>query len=199
MDYRILHDNGFDVEFGLDCTGSDDNYLHLLQRYYRNLDKTEDALSNLLVDRDIEGYTRTVHSLKSSSKMIGAMEFAAMAEEMEMLGKRGDYNALLIKTPALLDAYEAVVKIIEPYGEMPEVHPEGEIDGITARTTAKELLATLDDCDDSKALELVEKLKNYPFRITQKSMLKDAALYIADFEYEAAYELISKILPEIED
>lgn len=199
MDYRILYDNGFDVDFGLECTGSSDSFLHLIQKYYRNFEKTEDELSNKLVEKDIESYTITVHALKSTSKMIGAMDFSKAAEEMELLGKSGAYSELLLKTPDFFDKYEKVIEIIKPYGEMPEVHPKGEISAEVARGIAYKLISFLEDYDDEKSAEAAKKLLGFPFRIRQKAMLKKAMEYIGDYDYDEALELVKALLPEIKD
>ncbi len=199
MDYRILYENGFDVDFGLECTGSDDSYLHLIQKYYKISEKTEDELSKNLVEKNIEAYTIAVHALKSTSKMIGAMEFAKVAEEMELLGKAGEYSKLLIKTPDFFDEYEKVLDIIKPYGEMEEVHPKGELSASEASKVANELLESLDDFDDEAAAEWANKLAGFPFRIRQKGMLKEAINHIYDYDYDEATEIIKELLPEIKD
>ena len=46
--------------------------------------------------------------------------------------------------------------------------------------------------------KLAAKLSGYPFRITQKTKLKEATDYISDFMYDEAAALIREILPAIE-
>ncbi|MBR2274989.1 MAG: hypothetical protein IJ873_02865, partial [Lachnospiraceae bacterium] len=62
----------------------------------------------------------------------------------------------------------------------------------------KQLLAALDDFDDELAAELAEKLSGYPFRITQRGKLREAAEQIGDFMYDNAADLIREILEAIE-
>lgn len=198
ISYKILTDHGFNVEMGLEYTGSNENFLFLLQKYYRSAEKTADMISDCLVEHDMESYTRAVHSLKSNSKMIGAMTFAGLAEELEGLGRKGDYTGMLLKTPKLIDGLHEIEKIITPYGEMEAVHPVGELSGTEARTVGEECLQKLEDLDDTGAAELVRKLMGYPFRQTQNEMCKEALERIGEFDYDEAAELIRKVLKEVE-
>ena len=63
---------------------------------------------------------------------------------------------------------------------------------------AAQLLEALDDFDDDLSAELVKKLSGYPFRLTQKDRLAEAAAFIGDFLYDEAAEIIKEISGEIE-
>ena len=198
IDFSSLTQNGFDVEMGLEYTGSDENFLAVLQKYYRGAAGTKAALSDYLISRDFEGFTRTAHSLKSNSKMIGALSFAGLAEELERLGKAGDYSAMLIKTPEVIERLGDVLEIIRPYGEMEEVVPENEISPEEAKRIGEDLLEALDELDDERAAELTRQLMKYPFRTLYMNKLRDALDCISDYSYDEAAELVKKVLTEVE-
>ena len=94
--------------------------------------------------------------------------------------------------------YKGVIEVLRPIGEMETVKVAGELTADEARKTADELLAALDDFDDDLSALLAGKLMGYPFRLTQKQKLREAAQYIGDFMYDEAAELIREIIPGIE-
>ena len=102
------------------------------------------------------------------------------------------------QTEPTLKAYEDLVKQLSPIGEMEKVTAAGEISGEEARETARLLLAALDDFDDEASLSLVKKLSGYPFRLTQKELLKKAEGLIGDFLYDDAAAVIQELSGAIE-
>ena len=47
------------------------------------------AMRGALADANVEEFRRAAHSLKSNSANLGAMTLAALAKELEMMGKAG--------------------------------------------------------------------------------------------------------------
>lgn len=199
LNFKDLTERGFNVATGLEYTGGSEGFLFILQRYFKSAGKVSESLSDALIKHDLEEYARIAHSLKSNSKMIGASDFARLAEEAEMMAKEGNFSGILLKTPDLLVKLNDVVEIIRPYGEMEEVHPLGALSGDEARAVGEELLAALDEYDDERSVDLIDKLIGYPFRARQRSMLKDAIDLVADYSYEEASEIVSEVLKEVED
>ncbi len=198
FDISSVSELGLDVETGLSFTGGRDRYLSALQRYYKSYESNREKAEAALSASDIENYTILVHALKSNSKMIGAGELGSLFEELEMAGKSGDIAKINAVHPTAIAGYEALHEKLTPIGEMEQVQAAGEISGAEAKETAEALLAALDDFDDELSAKLAAKLSGYPFRITQKSRLKEATDYISDFMYDEAAEIIREIMPAIE-
>ena len=146
----------------------------------------------------MEGYCIKVQSLKSNSKMIGAMSLAAAFEELEDASRNNDIDLVKEKTGPALKQYSEVIEILRPAGEAEAVMVAGELSAEEAKETAEKLLEALDDFDDDLSKEYVEKLLGYPFRITQKQKVKEAENFILDFMYDEASDLIREIIPSIE-
>ncbi|MCR5267634.1 MAG: Hpt domain-containing protein [Lachnospiraceae bacterium] len=198
FDMNTLSELGLDVSAGMSFTGGRDRYLSALQRYYKSYDANREKVESALSSSDIENYTILVHALKSNSKMIGAADLGGLFEELEMAGKAGDTDKIRALTQKALADYQALHEKLRPVGEMEQVQAAGEISGDVAKETAEALLAALDDFDDELSAKLAAKLSGYPFRITQKTKLKEATDYISDFMYDEAAALIREILPAIE-
>ena len=61
----------------------------------------EDAFNK----EDIENYTIQLHALKSSARLIGALEFSKQALELETAGREGDWERIKKDTGGILDRY----------------------------------------------------------------------------------------------
>lgn len=189
---------GIDLRAGLEYTGGNDKYASALQRYYMTSDKNKAKIKESLSLGDLESFVITVHSLKSNSKMIGALSLSSKFEVLEIAGKNKDVSGIQQNIRAALDEYETLLEVLKPLGEVAEYKAPGEISGEEAKKVADSLLEALDDYDDEKAGELAKKLAGYPFRITQKGKLKEATEKINDFMYEEAADLIREIITAIE-
>ena len=147
---------------------------------------------------DIEGYRITVHALKSNAKMIGAMELGELFAALEEDAAEGRADVVNEKSPSAVLEYANLVKKLAPIGKLGDFQAADEISGDEAIRVANELLEALDDFDDDRSKELVIKLSGYPFRTTQKEILKTARGYIEDFLYDEAADAVKEVIPAIE-
>lgn len=200
MDYNLdtLAPLGIDIDTGLDYTRAEDKYISALQRYYKAYDKNSSQAEDFYSAKDWDNYTIIVHSLKSNSKMIGALSLSTEFEKLEMASRNGETSIIESNHSSTMSMYKKVIEGLKPIGEMSAVKPADEIDADEARKVANELLEALDDFDDELSAELARKLSGYPFRITQRDKLSDATKLIYDFMYDDAAEIIKEIIPGIE-
>ncbi|MCR5509316.1 MAG: Hpt domain-containing protein [Lachnospiraceae bacterium] len=200
MDHDItkLIEYGIDTETGIGYTGNREKYISALQRFYRSYDKNRAKVESALGENDLENYMIIVHSLKSNARMIGAANLSAKFEALEMASRNGDMETVKSETSDALSDYEMIVKVLEPIGTADKVTAADEISADEARKIAKDLLASLDDYDDEASALLAAKLAGYPFRLTQKDLLKKATGYIGDFLYDEAAGIIEQIAETIE-
>ncbi|MCR5011664.1 MAG: Hpt domain-containing protein [Lachnospiraceae bacterium] len=198
FDFGILEGKGISVTEGISYTGSSEKYVSALQRYFRGYESNKKTLEDFLSAGDMEGYSIKAHSLKSNSRMIGASALGGIFEELELAAKEGNAKFVASRTKNAMELYGRVIEAIRPFGEMEKVTASDEISAEEAKETAQKLLEALDDFDDELSAALAAKLEGYPFRITQRQKLKEAAGYISDFSYDEAAELIKEIIPAIE-
>ncbi|MBQ7678775.1 MAG: Hpt domain-containing protein [Butyrivibrio sp.] len=198
MDFTWLEERGISTGEGIGYTGGGEKYAAALQRYYKAYKTNREAVETLLAAGDIEGYGIKVHALKSNARMIGAGALADAFEALELAAREGNRAYVEAHTADALAQYQAVVEALRPIGEMETVRVSGEISAEEARAVAAELLEALDEFDDDRSAQLAAKLMGYPFRLTQKQKLREAADAIGDFLYDEAADLIREIVPAIE-
>lgn len=200
MEYDLaqLVEAGLDTVTGIDYTGSEEKYISAVQRFYKNHEKNSTKVLQYFDTRDYENYGIAVHALKSNAKMIGAGKLSLLFEELETLAKAGDTKTIEDKTRAALTDYANLVSKLEPVVGQSDIKARDEISAEEAKKIADELLSTLDDFDDEASKELIARLGGYPFRVTQRDKLAEAAGYLEDFRYEDAYAIIKEIYMHIE-
>lgn len=111
----LYNQKGLDVKQALEYLGDMDLYRSLLYDYYEDIDRKVDVIRQYVKERNAKEYTVEVHSMKSSSKMIGAFELADKAYELEQCGDREDWDTILAKTEGVLEEYISYKDIVSPY------------------------------------------------------------------------------------
>ena len=82
---------GLNVEAAIEYScGEEDLYIELLTDYARNAEDKCDTLASYIENNSLANYRILIHSLKSSSKMIGADELSSLAKDLEDASARND-------------------------------------------------------------------------------------------------------------
>lgn len=97
-----------DYKEGLKNCGSLDSYLNILKVYYDSINFTRDNIYGAYKSGNIKDYTSYVHSLKSTSRTIGATKLSDMAKMLEDAGNSEDIKTISEYTPQLLNMYHIV-------------------------------------------------------------------------------------------
>ncbi len=198
FDFGGITESGIDIKTGFDYTGGQDRYVSALQRYYRSSEGNKEKIKDYLEKNDMENLEIIFHSLKSNSKMIGALSLSDKFAALEAAAGRGDIDSINTGIDVAGKEYQTVLEALRPYGEMETFRAAGELTAEEAKETAEKLLEALDEFSDDLASDLISKLAGFPFRITQKEKLRKAAELINDFLYNDAAEVIREIIPFIE-
>lgn len=198
-DFEDIKLKGFNVDEGLTYTGSVEKYAAALQRFLRRAGNTETSIKDSAAAGDYEELTILVHALKGNARTIGADALANVAEAMELDGKKKAYDDMVSRMDELFRAFDETVSALKPYGEMEELHPRSEISAVEAEKVGTDLIDAVEDYDDERAKELIDKLMRYPFRYTLINVLKNARDDIMEYEYTEALVKIKRVVSQIED
>ena len=108
---------GVDTGKGLYYSQNDREFYNtLLETYARESAEKKRIMEEALDSGDLESYAIQVHSIKSTSKMIGAMHLSESARLLEAAAKEGDRSYIDINHAPMLTVYERVVSTIRPEG-----------------------------------------------------------------------------------
>ena len=106
---------GVDIEKGLFyCQNDRQFYETLLAQYAAESEGKLAAMKKDLASGDLSSYAIQVHSIKSTSKMIGAMTLSESARELELAAKNGNRPFIDENHEPMLALYEKVLSVIRP-------------------------------------------------------------------------------------
>ena len=95
MDAAKLRHIGIDAEEGLAyCADDEEFYEEMLDEYVHESRVKLEELTAAFESRDWDRYRISAHSLKSTSRLIGAKGISDKAYEMEIAAKAGDKSAI---------------------------------------------------------------------------------------------------------
>ncbi|MBR5417782.1 MAG: response regulator [Clostridiales bacterium] len=119
--FEALTKNGVDPKTGLYfCQGDTEMYKSILSEYCTEKKSKFQNLVSCYEKRDWKNYEIYIHSLKSTSKTIGAKKLFEMAADLEEAAGKGDELALSDGHGKAMDLYEKIVKVIEENMEVKE-------------------------------------------------------------------------------
>lgn len=87
---EVLSVEGLNTKQALALLGSEKLYLQILRDYYLSIDKRAAIISEAFEKGDLKAYTIEVHSLKSTSRQIGADDLSELAARLEKAGNDRD-------------------------------------------------------------------------------------------------------------
>ena len=92
-------------DVGLKNSGSEESYFNILKVYYESIEFTKANIEKAYEDKNWKDYTSFVHSLKSTSRAIGATILSDIAEKLENAGNIGDTMYIKEHHSELLNRY----------------------------------------------------------------------------------------------
>ncbi|WP_051544850.1 DegV family protein [Butyrivibrio sp. MC2021] len=82
--------DGIDAKSAIENSGSEDTFRTVLKIFYDSLEDKINEIDSYFSNGDLENYTIKVHAMKSSAKLVGALELSDDAKELEKAGKEGN-------------------------------------------------------------------------------------------------------------
>ena len=110
---KIVAIKDLNTEAGIDYCGDLEEYIEALKLYGSSASEKAEKIKGFLENGDNKGLSMIAHSIKSTSRAIGANELSALAEEIEKNAESFDKEVLDEKVSVFLNEYESLGKKIE--------------------------------------------------------------------------------------
>ena len=146
--FSILRSIGIEPKAGLKyCQDDEALYRSLLAEYaYGEIEKAHN-LQNCYEKENWHDYSIYVHSLKSSSKMIGASAISMHAAKLEAAANASDSGTIKTEHDSLMEEYEVVTAVIRSV--IPKEELDSEDSDNSDSTSDDEIMEFLPE-DDNK-------------------------------------------------
>jgi len=188
---------GLDVKEGIQNSGTKELFMSLLGDFYKLIDKKATKVEKCLADGMIRDYTIEVHALKSTARMIGAMELSEKFYRLEQLGNAGDEKTLALETPAVLELYRSYKPILQPFAKMNEQEKtEVPVEEIIAELEALKNAMDCFDLDGADAA--MHKLESFAFPENLQEKVEELSAFVADVAMEDVMNLADELAKELQ-
>ena len=112
---------GLDAKEGISHCESAESYLDTLKLYEEAVKENSAEIRVMCKDLLLDDLTIILHSLKSTSSIIGAKEISQLAKELERSGKDGTLAIRIGDVEKLLEMYELLGKELAKFFEPPKI------------------------------------------------------------------------------
>ena len=187
---------GINIEEGIKNCGSEKLFFQLLGDFYTLIEKKARKIEHCLADGMIKDYTIEVHALKSTARMIGAMELSQRFYELEQKGKEEDTEYLHHNTPQVLEQYRSYKEYLLPFArEKNHNKKQGET------TVVIDILQTMHDAMDSFDLDTVDEqlkqLEQYQLPQSCEPLLEELQCQVADVAIEEVIATTEQMMQQL--
>ena len=188
----LLKCEGIDADQGVKNCGGAEEYLSVLEGFHSAISDKADEIETFFKDDDIKNYTIKVHALKSSARIIGAMELSEKARLLEDAGNENNIDYIKENTPELLSLYRSYENKLSAVSEKSEDLPDVPSDMLTDAYGGLSEFAQMQDYELARMV--VDSLKEYRLPETDEERFKRIDSKLARMDWDG----ISEILKEVE-
>lgn len=181
-----------DVEKGLKNSGNSGSYLALLKIFYESIEENEAELNRLFREEDLRNYTIKVHALKSSARIIGAVDLGEKAQSLENAGKSGDKDYIAREHEAFLASYHA---LLSPLSRLFRKDEEGrsrpEAERELMESVYEEVLSAALDWDCERLDSIFAEMEDYRIPEEDEDLYEKLRDATEKYEYREIVRLLS--------
>ena len=175
-DTEEINIEGLNTESALKLLGTKELFMSVLETYYKGMDKKAEDIRTYWNEKKYREYTIEVHSLKSTSRQIGAEELADLAASLEAAGNSGNTALIDEKTEQLLSDFMKYKEILSPYFSSSESETISECSAEQLTEFLDRISEALESFDTLLIDEVIEEMSRYTYEHQDEfEQLKSAA------------------------
>ncbi|WP_022776059.1 ATP-binding protein [Butyrivibrio sp. AE2015] len=183
-----------DVNAGIIHCGSKKSYMDTLKTYFDSGQKNAEEIEKYWNEKDIKNTTVKIHALKSTSRVIGAMELGEFAARLEKAGEEGDVTLLETEIGNLLTMYRKLLTEMELLGRT-DGEEAGSDKPLISEQDMKKSYETISELceafDFDGVAETVKSLEKYRFPEDEAAKFETIKKAVDNFDYDLIPEIIS--------
>jgi CheY-like chemotaxis protein len=176
------------VNSGISHCGSKHSYMSTLKLYIDAAAKNAEELEKLWNEEDLKNLTIRVHSLKSTSRMIGALALGDHAAALEKAGDMKDTEKLAKELPDLIEEYRKLASALKSLNEKDEDSSKEDTRPLITDESLKEAYTTLSEfCasyDFDSVAQVIKKLGTYRMPESEAERYDKLVKAVDNYDYD---------------
>lgn len=186
---------GLDTAYALERSGDIRTYKEILKEYYRAIEGKSKVIIQYAKEFDAEAFKIEVHGLKSASRLIGALDFAQVCENLEKECLGYSKENLLEKAEQLIYRYESYLELLKPYGEVQLLNKNRQnADVEQVKQWLTDIKIALEDFDYDQSVEILSTMQQYVLPDTYENVAEKLQQKIDNIDYDGGIAIIDGVL-----
>ncbi|MBO6260385.1 MAG: DegV family EDD domain-containing protein [Lachnospiraceae bacterium] len=184
--------DGIDGSIAIKNSGSEEAFKTVLQIFYDSIDDKSAELTRFYENGDWKNYTIKVHALKSSAKLIGAMELSENARLLEMAGKEDDIAYIKANNTAFLEEYQTYKSLLSPLMKKEDDSDKPVADEYLMQGVYEGLEEAAEAMDCDAMDQIFDELKDYSIPENEKEKYEAVFEKAGQYDYDGVLEVLRK-------
>jgi HPt (histidine-containing phosphotransfer) domain-containing protein len=186
---------GISTSDGLLYCGCPAAYAKFAGTFYSSIEKKAKDIEDAYKGEDYESFTIKVHSLKSTSRIIGMRELSDMAQQLEYAGKDGDTEFIKENIDGFLANYRSYIEKLSVLDELKKDADEGkELIPDDELQDALKALAEVIPAMDYDAVEMIlAEVNKYRLPENARDAFAQMDKHLKNMEWDELSRLVSEI------
>ncbi|MBQ3797887.1 MAG: response regulator [Butyrivibrio sp.] len=184
---------GIDLKEAEKNCGSRKLLVDVVKEFLISIDSKADSIENYAKDKDYRNYTVNVHALKSSARLIGAMELSELAAYLEQRGNEENLKEIEEKTPELLKLFRSYKDKLAPINGDKDESALPEIDEEELMSAFRDMKELLQAYDFDTADGIMNMLSDYRIPKAHRNRFDKIRQLMAAVDRDALLEVLEDI------
>ncbi len=189
---------GIDVQAGITNCMNEKLFRELLRDFYGLIEEKSSRIERFLEERDIRNFTIEVHAMKSSARMIGALDLSDRFKALEELGIIENVSLINQLTPGVLETYRKYREFLKPYVVTAPVVKK-ELPKEEVISMLEKLEKAMDEFDLDTADEMMKELEKVIFEEEMKKQVEQLKVYLLDVAIEDVLKLTRTLIDKMKE
>ena len=187
-----------DSESAIKNSGSEDAFRAVLEIFFKSIPDKHAELENNYSSGDWENYTIKIHALKSSARLVGAMDLGDRAELLENAGKANDIPYINEHHASVMEDYLKYRETLSPFFEGDESKGADDeeakplADDFVMESIYEELRIAADDMDCDKIQAIMKEADEYAIPDTEKERFGLIREKASSYDYDGIIKALEQ-------
>ena len=183
---------GIDTKTAIKNSGSEAAFKAVLKIFYDSIKDKYEELDNAYSSGDWENYTIKIHALKSSARLVGAVELGDSAEKLEMAGKGDNIQYIKENHGFVMDEYLSYTEMLAPLFEQGDEDDAGKplADEFLMESIYEELRNAAEDMNSDMIEDILKEIGEYAIPASEKEKFNLVREKAERLDYDGIIEAI---------
>ena len=169
-----------------------------MRDFHGLIEEKSNKIERFLEERDIRNFTIEVHAMKSSARMIGALELSDRFKALEELGIIENVSLINQLAPGVIESYRRYKESLKPFVTAEPVEKK-ELPKEEIISMPEKLEKAMDEFDLDTADEMMKELEKVIFDEEMKKEIEQLKVYLIDVAIEDVLDLTRKLIDKMKD